>query len=196
VLDNIFQVIFLVGLVVYLFGVYRPNVRRYRKSRITDSRLTRLDLALDMLAFVAWQVIPVIYVLTPWLDFADYHLPTWTGWVGTAIFALALWLLWRSYADLGRNWSPTLQIMEEHSLVTHGVYQYVRHPIYAALWPWGIAQPLLLQNWIAGFALLAIFIPLYLLRVPREEQIMLEHFGEQYGEYVSRTRRVIPRQRR
>jgi len=196
VLDNIFQVIFLVGLVVYLFGVYRPNVRRYRKSRITDSRLTRLDLALDMLAFVAWQVIPVIYVLTPWLDFADYHLPTWTGWVGTAIFALALWLLWRSYADLGRNWSPTLQIMEEHSLVTHGVYQYVRHPIYAALWPWGIAQPLLLQNWIAGFALLAIFIPLYLLRVPREEQMMLEHFGEQYGEYMSRTRRVIPRQRR
>lgn len=101
-LDNIFQVIFLVGLVVYLFGVYRPNVRRYRKSRITDSRLTRLDLALDMLAFVAWQVIPVIYVLTPWLDFADYRLPTRTGWVGTAIFALALCLLWKSYGDLAR----------------------------------------------------------------------------------------------
>jgi len=64
--------------------------------------------------------------------------------------------------------------------------------MYAAFWLWGIAQALLLQNWIAGLANLASFLPMYLLRVPREEQMMLEQFGEEYRLYMNRTGRVIP----
>jgi len=56
-----------------------------------------------------------------------------------------------------------------------------------------LAQALLLQNWIAGFAMLASLLPLYLVRVPREEQMMLEHFGEEYRLYMNRTGRVVPR---
>jgi protein-S-isoprenylcysteine O-methyltransferase Ste14 len=40
---------------------------------------------------------------------------------------LAVWLFWRSHADLGRNWSPSLELREGHELVTEGVYRYVRH---------------------------------------------------------------------
>jgi protein-S-isoprenylcysteine O-methyltransferase Ste14 len=197
VVGNVFEVVFLIGLLAFLFGVYTPQRRRLRldqkQERITDDRDTRLDYLLMILSFVGWQFIPAVYVLTGWWGFADYHLPTWTGWVGVVIFLLSLWLLWRSYADIGRNWSASLQIMEGHSLVTHGVYQRIRHPTYAALWLWGIAQPLLLQNWIAGFAHLVLFVPVYVLRVPREEQMMLDHFGEEYREYMERTGRVIPR---
>ena len=143
------------------------------------------------------QVIPFIYLLTSWLDFADYNLPVWAGLVvgliGTAVFVVALWLLWRSHVDLGRNFSPELQIGEKHSLVTNGVFHYIRHPMYAAHWLWAIAQALLLQNWIAGLSFLATSLPLYLLRIPREEQMMLEHFGEEYRLYMNRTGRVIPR---
>jgi len=64
--------------------------------------------------------------------------------------------------------------------------------MYAAHLLWGIAQVLLLQNWIAGFAMLATSLPLYLVRIPREEQMMLEHFGEEYHLYMSQTGRVIP----
>jgi hypothetical protein len=46
--------------------------------------------------------------------------------------------------------------------------------MYASMWLWGIGQALVLQNWIAGWAGLVSFAPLYLLRVPREEQMMLE----------------------
>jgi len=52
---------------------------------------------------------------------------------------------------------------------------------------------LLLQNWIAGPALLVTFAGLYLVRVRREEQMMLENFGEEYRLYMNRTGRVIPR---
>jgi len=115
------------------------------------------------------------------------------GLVGAAGVVAFLRLLWRSHGDLGRNFSGTLQIREDQSLVTQGVYEHIRHPMYAAYWLWGIAQALLLQNWIAGLALLASFLAVYLYRVPREEQMMLEHFGEEYRLYMTRTGRVIPR---
>ena len=140
--------------------------------------------------------IPALYVLTPWLDKANYRLPTRAqgraGGVGTVILAVAVWLFWRSHTDLGRNWSPSLQLREGHMLVTEGVYRYIRHPMYASMWLWGIAQALLLQNWVAGWASLVLFLPLYVLRVPREERMLLEYFGDAYRTYMNRTARVVP----
>ena len=57
---------------------------------------------------------------------------------------------------------------------------------------WGIAQVLLLQNWLAGPAMLVFLLPLYLYRVPHEEQMMLDHFGDDYRSYIKRTGRIIP----
>ena len=197
-LEIVFLTGFAVGCVIRAVGVLR--VRRARggtSAAVTDDRTPRWDWALLSLAFLGMQVLPLLSVLTPWLDFADYRLPTRVGQaagvVGAAVFAGALWLLWRSHADLGRNWSTGLEIRQGQALVTDGVYAYVRHPMYAAHGLWAIAQLLLLHNWIAGPAFLALSLPLYLVRVPREEQMMLEHFGEEYGSYVSRTGRVVPR---
>ena len=139
------------------------------------------------------QIAAVVYVLSPWLDFANYQLPNWAGMIGAVVYTIALSLLWRSHADLGGNWSATLEIRERHWLVTHGVYGRLRHPMYAAHWLWGIAQALLIQNWIAGVGGLLFFAPLYLLRVPGEEAMLFEHFGDEYREYMNRTGRVIPR---
>lgn len=141
--------------------------------------------------------IPAVYALTSWLDGADYRLAPgskgWIGGIGAAILASAVWLFWRSHADLGRNWSPSLQLREEHQLVTTGVYRSIRHPMYASQWLWSVAQPLLLQNWIAGWSGLLLFLSLYILRVPREEQMMIERFGEAYRVYMDRTGRIVPR---
>ena len=65
--------------------------------------------------------------------------------------------------------------------------------MYASQWLWVIAQPLLLQNWIAGFANLLVFIPFYLLRVRAEEKMMLDSFGTQYQEYMLKTGGVLPK---
>ncbi len=191
-INSIFNICYFIGLIVgsVIRGVY---ARQYKQTRIKDARKAGLDRLLRFLPFLGMFVIPLLYVLTSWLDFADYHVPTWAGWIGAVVFALALWLLLRSHVDLGRNFSPALEIMEGHSLVTHGVYHRIRHPMYAAHWLWGFAQALLLQNWVAGFAMLVSTLPLYLVRVPREEQMMLEYFGEEYRLYMSRTGRVIPR---
>ena len=174
-----------------------PHERRRRQTRMMVERVDWSERSLLSLMFVGMFFIPAVYALTSRFDRANYRVPPEArgviGGAGAAILALAVWLFWRSHADLGRNWSPSLQLREGHELVTEGVYRSVRHPMYASMWLWGVAQALLLQNWIAGWAGLVLFLPLYLLRVPREERMMLDEFGEEYRAYMNRTGRVIPR---
>jgi len=178
-------------------GVY---VKRHGKPTISDDLNTGLDKLLLLLSGVGMQLIPIAYLLFGWLDFVDYGLPTAVslalGAVGALIFAAGVWLLWRSHAELGRNFSPTLQVVEDHALVTDGVFRRIRHPMYSAHLLWAIAQMLLLQNWIAGPAFLVVQVPLYLRRIPAEERMMLGQFGEEYREYMGRTGRLFPRFRR
>lgn len=174
-----------------------PHERRRNRTRIAVDRVGELERSLVGLLFVGSFLLPTLYALTPWLDRADYHRSPLAGarmgGLGATIMAGALWLFWRSHADLGRNWSPSLQLREEHELVSGGVYRYIRHPMYASQWLWVIGQVLVLRNWIAGWAGLATFVPLYALRVPREERMMLDRFGGEYRAYMHRTGRVIPR---
>ena len=110
-----------------------------------------------------------------------------------ACIPIILWLFWRSHADLGQNWSVSLEIREGHQLVTHGVYRHIRHPMYASIWLWALAQGMLLANWLAGWSMVPAFAAMYFLRTPREEQLMCESFGEPYRDYMRQTGRLFPR---
>jgi len=193
-IDNTFEVIFLAGFIVGSV-IRKVYTFRARGNKTANRRKSVLDILLISAGGVGLAA-PLFYLFTSWLDFADYDLPGWLGCVGTAVFAVALLLLWRSHADLGRNWSATLKVREGHTLVTAGVYRYMRHPMYSAHWLWAIAQALLIENWLAGLALLVTFLPLCLIRIPREEEMMLENFGEEYRQYMNHTGRLIPRLRR
>lgn len=138
-------------------------------------------------------VVPLLFVFTSRLDIANYTLPRWSAWAGSLVLVAGIWLLWRSHAALRENFSSTLQLKQEHELLTRGVYTRVRHPMYSALWLIGTANSLLLHNWIAGWSYLVCFGLLYFVRVPREERMMLEQFGHAYQAYLARTGRVIPR---
>ena len=160
---------------------------------MSERRVTSQEQMLLGLLTLGGFIVPLIYAATNWLDFANYTLPAWAGWLGVVLTAAALFVFWRAHADLGLNWSPSLEIREKHELITRGIYGVIRHPMYASQWLLVIAQPLLLQNWIAGFLNFLVFIPFYLLRVKAEEQMMLDSFGMQYQEYMKNTGRVLPK---
>lgn len=183
----------MIGLAIYLFTIFASRVRQYKLGKKAGLVSSPLDMALEFAAFAAWMVIPLIYIFSAWLNFADYPLPDLAGWLGVVIFCAAIWLFGLAYSELGSNWSPRIEIMEEHTLVTSGIFAYIRHPVYAAMFLWSLAEPLLLHNWIAGPGLLVIFIPLYLLRMPSEERMMLDHFGKAYTDYIAQTGRILPR---
>jgi protein-S-isoprenylcysteine O-methyltransferase Ste14 len=139
------------------------------------------------------QIVPLVYIFTPWLDFADFRISLWFSLLGVLLFISALWLLGKAHSPKRYNFSPRMEIGDGQMLVSRGIYNYIRFSTYAGFWLWGIAQPLLLHNWIAGFAMLAIFLPLYIVRVPGEEQMLLIHFGEAYRKDSDQTRRIFPR---
>jgi protein-S-isoprenylcysteine O-methyltransferase Ste14 len=195
-MDRTFKALYFLGMLAEI-AIRLPHERRRRQTRVALDRVSGLERSLLALMFLGMLFVPAVHALTPWLDRADYRLSPraerWTGGVGAVVLAAAVWLFWRSHVDLGRNWSPSLQLREGHELVTGGVYRSIRHPMYASQWLWGVAQALLLQNWISGPVGLVLFAPLYLSRVPREERMMLEQFGEEYLTYMDRSGRVFPR---
>ena len=147
-----------------------------------------------ILLIIAWTsfFLALIWIVTPLLAFADYPLHPALFAAGTSLLAFGLWLLYRSHADLGTNWSITLQIRERHQLVTSGIYRWARHPMYLALLTFAIGQALALPNWLAGPAYLVAMLLLVGLRLGPEERMMREEFGADYDAYAASIKRLIP----
>jgi protein-S-isoprenylcysteine O-methyltransferase Ste14 len=189
--ETVFHAIFVAGFVAVtvvrtFYGL------RYRRRKAWKSSLSMPEAVL-MGLWGATQFAALLCVFSSRLDFAAYRVPTWASWLGAAAFVGGCLLLWRSHVDLGRNWSPRVEVRADQALITTGAYRHIRHPMYAAHWLWTIGQALLIMNWLGGAAAAVVFLPLYLLRAPREERAMLARFGERYRDYMARTGRLVPR---
>jgi protein-S-isoprenylcysteine O-methyltransferase Ste14 len=171
--------------------VFARRVRRAKAVNRSDLR----DRLLIVLVGLGQIVLPCIVATQPLLSFADRAQPMACTVAGVVAMACGLWLFWRSHADLGDSWSVTLELNPDHRLVTRGVYRRVRHPMYLSFFVLGIGQALLVANWIAGFAGLASIALLVALRLPKEEAMMIEQFGDEYRAYMRRTGGILPRWR-
>jgi len=168
-----------------------PYGQRSRGVKVAKSRRGTLEIVLLAIAWLAF-FLPLVWVVAPVLAFADYPSHPVPLLAGVLCLALGLWLFARSHADLGTNWSITLEVRERHELITHGIYRRVRHPMYAALLLYSLGQALVLPNWIAGPSYGVAMAVLFALRLGPEERMMLEEFGEQYEAYRTRTKRLVP----
>jgi protein-S-isoprenylcysteine O-methyltransferase Ste14 len=150
-----------------------------------------LETLLVILAWVGF-VVPLVWVLSPAFSFAEYPLRSGPLVAGLTCLAAGLWLFFRSHADLGTNWSVTLELRQEHRLISHGVYRAIRHPMYAALTLYSVGQALVVPNWVAGFSNVIALAALVALRLEAEEKMMAEQFDDEYAAYSARTKRFIP----
>jgi protein-S-isoprenylcysteine O-methyltransferase Ste14 len=189
---TVFKILFWAGTIMQII-IRTPFALRSRPRRKAEQHVSMTENILLTLLTIAAGILPLIYSLTNWLAFANYNLPAWMGWAGVFILLCSLLIFWRAHTDLEANWSPSLELYEGHTLITNGIYRYIRHPMYASQLVWAIAQILLIQNWIAGPGSLIFFIPFYILRSKAEEQMMLEKFGDQYREYKTVTGGILPR---
>jgi protein-S-isoprenylcysteine O-methyltransferase Ste14 len=190
--ETVAAIVWAAGMVLW-FAIRYPHQRRARKITVVAQGRDLGDRLFLAGAGVGLALFPLVYVLSGFPAFADYAFRPWMGWAGTVVEMLFVWLFFEAHRALGRNWSVTLEIRDEHRLVTDGLYRYIRHPMYTSFWLWAIAQALLIPNWIAGFAGLAGVAALYFSRVGKEERLMEQAFGEEYRAYSATTGRVIPR---
>jgi protein-S-isoprenylcysteine O-methyltransferase Ste14 len=175
-----------------VIGVIRAAHSYHRGSGPVAKRLggvvETLALGISLVGFV----IPILWVVTPILNAANYpsHAAAVAG--GAAVITVALWLFHRTHVTLGRNWSSRLQILQAHELITEGIYRHVRHPMYLSLILYGVGQAAVIPNLVAGLSCLVGNVLLFALRFRREEQMIRARFGPVYDAYAARTRRLIP----
>jgi protein-S-isoprenylcysteine O-methyltransferase Ste14 len=175
---------------IVMVAIRAPHGKRSHGIAVVRSRKGKLEIVLLTIAWLSF-FLPLIWIVSPVLSFADYALRPVPLLTGAVCLTLGLWLFHLSHADLGANWSITLEVREKHRLITHGVYRRVRHPMYTALLLYSVGQALVLPNYVAGLSSGVAMALLVALRIGPEERMMLDEFGKDYQEYMAETRRLV-----
>ena len=203
--DLLFRILFLALFLpgTAIRGYYTRKVRATRKKRSIKERFEDTAqaegkaCAILLIAQGIYLIVtvPIYLLFSPSLFWFDLPIPDWLRWLGVGLGILSLpFLIWVQHT-LGKHWTISLELQEDHKLVTSGPYRWVRHPMYTVhivyffSWVLVSANLLLLINYLLTIILL-------FARIPKEEKMLLDQFGDEYRAYMKRTGRLLPRFRR
>ena len=111
--------------------------------------------------------------------------------ISTMLAILGLVIAIVARIRLAGNWSATLDLKKGHTLITTGIYQYVRHPIYTGLLLMLFATMLVYLSILEILIFLFVFI-MIIIRMKNEEELMTKTFPKEYLAYKRRTKKLIP----
>lgn len=183
----------LLGVALLMRLWFTIRVRRAGERLMPDKAAIRREGWRTHVIFLLFLALIVLLARNPyWNPKLSFPLPFWLRWAGVALgpASLGLWI-W-THVALGTLWSIPLQLRTQHRLVTTGPYLRIRHPMYTAILAWATSLGLVIGNWVpiiiaVGGAVILV------IRVPREEQMMLERFDDEYREYMKKTGRFLPK---
>ncbi|MBI3837741.1 MAG: isoprenylcysteine carboxylmethyltransferase family protein [Planctomycetia bacterium] len=136
------------------------------------------------------------YLIAPTsMDWAGLPLPSWLRWFGAAVGLFSVGLLYWTLTSLGNNLTDTVITRANATLVTTGPYRWVRHPFYVSAGLLMLAATLVASNGFIGLSGL-LTIVLLSVRTPKEEQKLIEKFGDPYRVYVATTGQFWPKMKR
>jgi protein-S-isoprenylcysteine O-methyltransferase Ste14 len=198
------QILFFIAFLILLAGLLSMRFYFMYKVRRSGGRLTpdkgavereggRGIFIIRVIVFLLLIILLVMYITgMAWIDIFSFPLPAWLRWLGFGLGLLSLTFWTWTQVVLDTQWSAQLQLRTEHQLITSGPYALIRHPLYLGMFGWAIALGLLTANWI--FVAMAVMsIAGTIVRIPKEEQMMLEAFGDEYKVYKLRTGRFLPK---
>lgn len=161
-----------------------------RLSRSADG--TPMMLVIRIFGLVLW-LSPIVYLLNPqWMAWSKIGLPEWARWSGFGLGLIDVGLIYWLFTSIGSGITPVSATRKEHKLVTHGIYRWVRHPLYTVGSLLYVSFGLMSDNWFIILMGIVAFIAMAI-RTPKEEANLIEKFGDEYREYMKRTGRFLPR---
>lgn len=121
------------------------------------------------------------------------HLRQLSMWniAGLTLFVVGLTIALVAVFTLRRFYLSTLVIVGHHQLITRGIYRYIRHPVYLGCIIAILGVPVSAPS-LTGFLLMLLLIPIILIRIRMEEEMLIEEFGDAYRVYKETTRKLIP----
>ena len=199
--DLFFRITFLLLWIVFIAARLVPSrnvpsVRRSRKERIeTIKQEGMYAFVLFFIAIYGNLIVAALYMFNPpWVQWSYLYLPLELRVVGLILGVVSLPYVYWVGRTLAHYYSYTVEMQEDHKLITTGPYHRIRHPLYAATVLFLAAQVLVSDNWLFLVILLTMIPGIYI-RMNKEEQMLIEEFGDEYRAYVKRTGRLFPRLR-
>jgi protein-S-isoprenylcysteine O-methyltransferase Ste14 len=180
----------LIGLIWMAWCLYwyvaARNVKAARRTESRSSWVTHTVLLVAAIALLAWP-----QQGDGWF-FGKVLPQTILGyWIGVALLLTGLGFSIWARRRLGRNWSGTVTLKEDHELVRTGPYRWVRHPIYSGLLLGFVGTAISLSEW-RGVAAVILAIFALLLKIRLEERWMIETFGNAYLRFRAEVKALIP----
>ena len=178
--------------IFYGLRVLRLGGKVFTVSKEAAEREGKLSTLVGWAMEVLMPASILLYVLQPqWTERLSLPFPVGLRVFGAALSLACLIVLIYVHRSLGRHWSASLHLREQHELVTVGAYARVRHPMYTLLFGNMAWFSLVAANWLVLLPRVIQFAHLYA-RINREEAMMTERFGDDYRAYMSRTGRLLP----
>jgi protein-S-isoprenylcysteine O-methyltransferase Ste14 len=112
---------------------------------------------------------------------------------GLGLLILGIIIRWTAIRDLGKYFTSTVRITENHRLIRTGMYEHLRHPAYTGALVAHVGLGLAFTNW---YSLALSSIPFFvaaMYRIHVEEQVLVAEFGQEYLDYARNTKRLIPK---
>lgn len=137
--------------------------------------------------------VSVVVPLVDWAYFKTEH-DGYSIYTAIAVAMIAIGITFRAWAvqTLGKYFTATVQISDDHKLIRSGPYQIVRHPSYTGAFLAIVAGGVILES-LAGFIISCIaMIVAYYVRIGIEEKELIARFGKDYLAYRQETKMIIP----
>jgi protein-S-isoprenylcysteine O-methyltransferase Ste14 len=181
----LFDTSYSIWIISELFGaVLIPRLRRRGATRVRRDRGSG--------ALVIFTVFFSISIALYFGYAGVGMLPDWAFYLGILLMFLGVLVRQWAIAILGRFFSLTVQIVEDHKVVEKGPYRLVRHPSYTGVLITFIGLGLAVQSGGALVVLLVVFGVSFGYRMLVEERTLLSELGPDYASYMKRTKRIIP----
>jgi protein-S-isoprenylcysteine O-methyltransferase Ste14 len=157
---------------------------------------TREQKSSDRFSVVLILGMSVISVVVPVIDWAYFNLQhnqlDWITFLGFLMIIVGI--LFRSWSvrALGKYFTATVQIQEQHQLIVKGPYHIVRHPSYLGAFLAIIAGGVILHSLLGLIVAVIAMLIAYFVRIRIEERELSKQFGAAYLTYQKETKMFIP----
>ena len=190
----IFRILFSISFVLTFLSVYLYRRQAQQGQRFsTEEEGRAVAVPLRVVGALMW-LYPFFYILAPraWVAWSTIDIPDAVRWLGTVAAFLVLPVALWTQRSLGDNVTTTVITREEHKLVTAGPYRWIRHPLYTLGLIYFGSLSLVAASWFLLLVSTLSFV-MVAVRTPKEEQKLIERFGDEYREYMRGTGRFLPR---
>ena len=163
---------------------------------VNTKNTQRLEPAISRILRALTFLFAIVLLSTTWIPLHWLYRPLWrTGfwlfWLGAALTVGGLLFAVWAREHLGRNWSRSVTIKQDHELITTGPYAVLRHPIYTGILAGFLGLAIAISQ-VRGFVVFVLIFLVFWVKLSMEEQWMRSQFGETYATYVRRTAALVP----